>query len=256
MRCFLISSLVIAICSRSAYADRKINPAATVELERGEAKFRDKDYAGAIAAFEAGYAIDPQPIFLYDKAQALRLSGDCHAAIEVYKAFIASQPAPDEATRAKKNIENCEATLPPPPPPRAAPPRPAPAPAVDTEAAPLPAGPPKREPELAIAERSGWWSDGLGITLVTTGVIGVGVGCGFAIAARSAAVETALATNVNEWASANHNWERDRLIAGVALGTGAAVLAAGVLRLSFRDRGVGVSPATGNGAVVSIGGGW
>ena len=109
MRCFLISTLLLCASTQIARADRKIGGAALVELERGEAHFRDKDYAAAIDAFDAGYAIDPQPIFLYDKAQAQRLAGDCRSAIVTYNEFLDTGPPATEAARARKNLASCEA---------------------------------------------------------------------------------------------------------------------------------------------------
>lgn len=248
MRCFLISSLLLASAASAAFADRKLSDAATAELERGEASFRAKDYTAAIEAFDTGYAIDPQPIFLYDKAQAQRLAGDCKSAIETYKKFLATEPPANEAARAKKNIDNCQATLPAPE-EHATPPAPEP-PAAEPEAPEQPLPPPSR------TETARWWRDGIGMTLLTTGVIGIGIGTGFAVAARSAASDTALATNVDDWSAARDRWDRDRLVAGVALGAGATFVVLGVLRLSLHDHTVAVAPARGNGAVVTLGGAW
>ncbi|HEY5948189.1 MAG TPA: hypothetical protein VIV40_21985, partial [Kofleriaceae bacterium] len=130
--------------------------------------------------------------------------------------------------------------------------------AIDSEPARAePATRPTSEPAPIREQRAAWWGDGLGMTLLTTGVIGIGVGTGFVVMARSAAADTALATNTDEWSAANARWQRDRIVAGVALGAGAALTISGVLRLSLRDRTVHVAPpAAGNGAVVSFGGRW
>jgi tetratricopeptide (TPR) repeat protein len=248
MRCFLISTLLL-VASTQASADRKISPAAAVELERGEKKFRDKDYAAAIAAFDAGYALDPQPIFLYDKAQAQRLSGDCRGAIESYKAFLATSPPANEASRARKNIENCEAVLPPlaPEPIVAEQPEPA------TRAAAADRRPPL---QAVITEEKAWWHDRVGLTLVTTGVVALGVGAGFAIAARQAAADTALARDVDEWSDHRATWHRDRIIAGVAAGAGAALVTLAAIRFSTHDRTVRVATTSSGGAVFAVGGAW
>jgi len=251
MRCFLINILLVAGATGTAVADRKLSDAANAELERGEASFRAKDYAAAIKAFDAGYAIDPQPIFLYDKAQAQRLAGDCKSAIDTYKEFLATEPPADETARAKKNIDNCQTTL---PPPEDA----APAPAREEtheDAEPKPEAD-REPPPPARTETSRWWRDSVGVSLLTTGAIGLGIGAGFAVAARSAASDTALATNVDQWTVARDRWERDRIVAGVALGAGATCIVLGVLRLSLHERSVAVTPARGNGAVVTLGGAW
>jgi hypothetical protein len=246
MRCSIISCLLVVICTDVAVADRKISDAAKVQLERGEDRFRQKDYAGAIAAFDAGYALDPQPIFLYDKAQAQRLSGDCRAAIDSYKAFLATEPPANEATRAKKNIAGCEAQLPPPLEDEAD----------NNEAAPV-EEPERKEPIVSVREtQRAWWSDGIGMTLVTTGVVSLGVGVGFAVAAQQAADDTNLALDTEQWTEAHDRWARDRRIAAVALGAGTAFVITGALRLSLRDRRVTITPARGNGAMVLFGGAW
>ncbi|HEX5062714.1 MAG TPA: hypothetical protein VFV99_25250 [Kofleriaceae bacterium] len=251
MRCFLISVLLVAGATGTAIADRKLSDAANAELERGEASFRAKDYAAAIKAFDAGYAIDPQPIFLYDKAQAQRLAGDCKSAIDTYKQFLATEPPANEATRAKKNLENCQTTLPPPVEVAPAPAREEPQKAAEPEPEPA-----REPPPPSHTETSRWWRDSVGMSLLTTGVIGLGIGAGFAVAARAAASDTALATNVDQWTVARDRWERDRIVAGVALGAGATCVVLGVLRLSLHERSVTVTPARGNGAVVTLGGVW
>lgn len=272
MRCYLISTAIVVAASSTAFADKKISPPALAELERGEQHFRDKDYAAAIESFDRGYAIDPQPIFLYDKAQALRLSGDCVAAIESYDDFLAADPPADEAARAKQNLDNCKAKLAAAKP--AAPPKPAPpakAAAVDDdsdeavssdddEAAPLertkdPA-PAVKPLAVTATETQAWWHDHLGVGLMTTGVIALGISAGFAVAAKNAADQTALATNQSEWSVARLAWQQDRLAAGVALGAGAALLTFAVIRFSTHDRTVRVAATSGSGAVVAVGGHW
>jgi hypothetical protein len=62
--------------------------------------------------------------------------------------------------------------------------------------------------------------------------------------------------NTDDWSEARDRWQRDRIIAGVALGAGTALVVTGVLRLSLRDRNVAVTPAQSGGALVSIGGAW
>jgi len=116
-RCLLEIALLVAlvICcaaAGSARADGKgMAPAAKAELDRGLERYKAKDYAGAIAAFDAGYAIDAKPEFLYVKAQAQRMSGDCRKAIETYLAYLATHPPEDKVEYANANIERCEKQL-------------------------------------------------------------------------------------------------------------------------------------------------
>src|SRR5687767_9729546 len=65
-----------------------MSEAARLYLERGLARFEAKDYAGAIADFDAGYQVEPHGDFLYARAQARRLSGDCRGAADDYRGFL------------------------------------------------------------------------------------------------------------------------------------------------------------------------
>jgi hypothetical protein len=70
------------------------------EFERGQEQFADRDYDGALASYEVGFAIDPHPDFLYARGQALRLSGDCGGAVEAYHGFSpARRPRPRPRSR-------------------------------------------------------------------------------------------------------------------------------------------------------------
>lgn len=106
-----MAAWVTAFAPGHAAAQRPMNPEAKIELDRGLDRFRTHDYSGAIAAFDAGFAIDPHPDFLYARGQAQRLSGACAAAIESYQAFMASGPPAREAELARYNIGRCEAEL-------------------------------------------------------------------------------------------------------------------------------------------------
>jgi len=101
-------------------------------LERARQAYEDERFGDAARALEEAYAADPAPELLYARAQALRLSGDCPAALELYDAFLASEPPAEAAADAKANRARCaEATAEVPPPtveePPAPPDRPSPA---------------------------------------------------------------------------------------------------------------------------------
>src|SRR5204863_3154893 len=120
---------------------RPIEPAAKVQFDRGSERFGAHDYAAAIAAFDAGYAIDPHPDFLYAKAQAQRLGGDCRGALGTYRAFLETSPAAEEAQLARDNVAKCEHVL----------------------VASLPPDPVK--PPMRIDDGPAWWRDRAGVVL-------------------------------------------------------------------------------------------
>lgn len=92
-------------------------PEAKLKYEEGLALFAKKQYAAAIAAFDAGFAREPHRAFLFAKGQAQRLAGDCSHAIATYDAFLATTPPPLQVDATHLAIERCarSAALTPPP---------------------------------------------------------------------------------------------------------------------------------------------
>lgn len=117
--------------------------ASTCAVERAYWHFGCKRYSVAADGFADLYTADPRPEFLYNAANARRLSGDCWTALALYKAFLDLGPPADQVEVAQENITRCqgqiaearrqadEATPPPPivrdtrddPPPPSPPPR-------------------------------------------------------------------------------------------------------------------------------------
>lgn len=86
-------------------------PRAREHFERGAALYQAKDYEGAVAAFEAAYALEPEPQTLFAWAQAERLSGDCESAVKLYQRFLDSGPSLAHARLAAENKALCEVAL-------------------------------------------------------------------------------------------------------------------------------------------------
>lgn len=92
-----------------------LDPQARALLDEGASAYARGDFTGAIAAFERGYAIDPDPVFLYAWAQAARYAGDCVTALDLYDRFLASDPPESQRTAAESYRAKCAATVPPTP---------------------------------------------------------------------------------------------------------------------------------------------
>jgi hypothetical protein len=124
---------------------------ARAHLQKGLDLYRAKSYGEAAREIERAYTLEPRPELLYTWAQALRLGGDCTAAIPLYERFLATTRPADEAGRAGKNLARCREQLPPAaspepgPPAPAAPPAAPPAPALPSAATPPLAGPVPRD---------------------------------------------------------------------------------------------------------------
>jgi len=210
-----------------------MSAAAKAELDRGRAKYAAHDYAAAITAYDAGYAIDPHPDFMYAKAQAQRLGGDCRGAITSYNAFLSSSPPQSEADLAKQNIAKCEALLAASSPqaPAVEPPVTKPAtPPVVTKPEEPPSAPPIPPPHDD--EGSRWWHDTLGLSLATGSLISFGVSIGFTIQARSESDDLANAGDLADWLNTRDAWNQDRIVAGVTAGAGAVLAGLAIWRFA------------------------
>jgi tetratricopeptide (TPR) repeat protein len=71
-------------------------------FERGMAHFQLEEYTAAIAKWEDGFRLKPVPEFLYNIAQAYRLSKQSEKALSFYKKFLRLKP--EAANRAE--VEN------------------------------------------------------------------------------------------------------------------------------------------------------
>jgi hypothetical protein len=239
-----VLAVVLSTAGVAAAEGPTMAPAAKAQLDRGLERFKAKDYAASIAAFDAGYAIDPKPEFLYVKAQAQRLGGDCRTAIATYRAYLATHPPHDKVEYAAANIDRCEKQIAAEPAPAVQPEEPAPQPSPAPPAAP-PESPPLVPSDAAPRSR---WSDRTAWAIAGGGAVAIGVGAAFALLARGAANDATNAEDLFEWEAAHDTWARDRRVAQVAtvVGLGLGVVAA--VRFA-------TAPAAGARVAVSHGGG-
>ena len=226
----LVLGVSIAHAQSGELPDMK--PAAKIYEDQGKQKMLQHDYAEAIAAFDAGYAIDPHPKFLYDKAQAQRLGGDCRKAIITYQAYLATEPTKEYADLAHANVAKCEQVL------AASNPKPETGsgaqPSDDGVKVSTTTPPPPHERPVVDSEP--WWHDNAGLALAGSGVVVFGIS---AFAAWRANVNADLATNANtidDWTSAYNDWNTDRIIAGVAAAAGAALIVGSGIRFVYASQ--------------------
>lgn len=147
-------------------------------------------HAEAAAAFGRAYALDPQPKYLFNQAQALKRADNCAAAVVAYDEVLAAAdiPAPVRE-RARQERDSCRAAIEPPAPvpPTPAPPPPpaAPAPQPVQPAGPTPPPSPALfgGPEDAPSPLS-WFTDPLGLTLLGVGVAASAAGTGLMLDAN------------------------------------------------------------------------
>ncbi len=160
--------LVLALARGPETSPSGDNPHFAAAVEAWEAR----RWPDAAEAFARAYAIEPRPQYVFARAQALRLAGDCTGAIAAYRAFIDLAPPPGAIDEARGFIVACGGD-PMPPPPVA--PRPIASPddgAPRASDAPLPSTPPRRR---------SWWRDPAGHAVGWTGLAIAAAGAGLTI---------------------------------------------------------------------------
>ena len=101
--------------SDSDQADRTTDPTspkanAAVRYTAGQQKFDAGDFLGAAGEFEAAYALDPDPVYLYNTAQAYRRGSACARAADYYRRFlavVANPPNLDKVHRYLSDLDAC-----------------------------------------------------------------------------------------------------------------------------------------------------
>jgi tetratricopeptide (TPR) repeat protein len=131
--------------------------------DRAARHFAAEEWDEAIDALVEAYALDPDPDYLYARAQAERFRGRCDVAIAMYEHFLASDPAPQQRQDTERNIELCRAQLAPIPPPARV--------EAPTDDPTAPTNPPDEPPPR---RRAG--ADVAAIVLVSVGAVAVATG--------------------------------------------------------------------------------
>lgn len=222
---------VVAAGSTASAEPRPVAAKARVEMDRGDRSYAAKDYEGAIAAYEAGFAVDPHPDFLYKKGQALRLLGRCEAAIQAYQGFLASSPPLVESERTHRNITRCQAEL---------------LAATRVE-----------KPGEKPAERRPRHRDLLGGVLAGGAVVGIGIGAAYFTSAASHADRADdPGVTLNEYLIEAEAADRNRRRGAIALSVGGTFAIGAILRYVLHEPPlVEVTGAlTADGPSVAIGG--
>ncbi|MDB5216850.1 MAG: hypothetical protein JWO86_4777 [Myxococcaceae bacterium] len=113
MRALLVASALLAVdaaCATRAHADAKpaTAQARAADLFKSSVEaYRQGDFKRTVTLLTDAYALDPQPVILYNLGRAYEGLGDGDAAIDAYDRYLKADPkAPDRAS-----IEQRVATL-------------------------------------------------------------------------------------------------------------------------------------------------
>ncbi len=225
--CLLAATVVAAAAPRDD-AQRR--------FEIGLRHYAVAAYDAAIAEFKAAYELEPRPSFLYNLAQAERLSGDCERAIVTYRTFLRTRPARAWAEAAQGNIDRC-AALGAAPAPRVAEPaprvEPAPAPAPPVVAADA-AAPVKVDRPARVRTRTPWYKDPLGDVLAAGGILALGAGAALWATADVDIRAANRAATLDEFTARGAGAEGRRIGGIVTVSVGGALLLGGIIRYVAR----------------------
>ena len=230
MTALISGALVIALCSSGA-PDGDGSEARRA-IERAKVHVSAGEYDLASAALAEAYALDPRPALLYARAQAERFGGRCTNAVELYRAFLAEEPPPEDRALAERYVEECEAQL---EATSSSDPEPDEGSLAEASASMNEDAPAIEDtPELAVRERKPWYADVPGGVLVGSGVVGLAVGLGLQgraitldrFAQRDASHQDEFVERMQQVVTLNR--------AGLAtIGVGSALVLAGVIRYAI-----------------------
>jgi tetratricopeptide (TPR) repeat protein len=163
----LVLATVAPVRAQPASDDHK--QAAAAHYAEGQRHFAAGEWLRAAGEFEAAYASDPDPVYLYNTAQAYRRGSACARAAESYRRFLAAVPNPPNLDKVHRYLAELDACAKVESVPTNAEPQPA---MVEPTAAPA-------KPAVTIDPTAGRGRRRLGIAIGLGGVALLGVGALF-----------------------------------------------------------------------------
>jgi len=236
-----IAVVVVIVASSQAFAQTPKD-----EFAAGQKAYAAKDYLGAAKHFVTAYALEPDPAYLFNIAQAYRLGDDCKSAAEYYQRYLDSAQDPPNADEVRARLTEqraCAAkrVVPVAPPPNTS--RPGPAPHLG----------PDDGPHSGLRKWS-YLAGGIGVAALAAGG-GFSVYGDYLTDQHAAACSRTHQCSGDLYDSYKSRGHRANVLAAVGYSVGgAAVIGAGVLwYMSQRDRDaeqkIAVTPTRGGFAV-------
>jgi hypothetical protein len=112
----VIAALAAALLApTSVRAEAPPADAAERAHREGKQAFADRDYAAAAEHFAEAFELSDDPTFLFNRAQAERLAGDCRAAHRTYREYLERMPEASNRADVEAKIEALERCARPPP---------------------------------------------------------------------------------------------------------------------------------------------
>lgn len=209
--------------------------AAKAHADRGMTFYNLSDWPAAIREFRDAFKADPRPEYLFSKAQAERHRGDYSAAILSYKAFLrTSDTSPARVAATEALIKECETKIE----------EERLAEADRREAERLDREEKARElrklstPSVTATTATApvhhsWTTDAAGLTLFFGGAAVAGTGVGLFLWGNSEMRASANQETYQQYETNVSGAKTKRILGIVGIGTGAALLATGIIRFAI-----------------------
>ncbi|MBA3454415.1 MAG: hypothetical protein H0T42_15090 [Deltaproteobacteria bacterium] len=102
----LVSGVLAGVAGAQPVSDKAAAQAAFAE---GQQSYAAGEYLAAAVRFESAYASEPDPVYLFNIAQAYRLGNACAKAVSYYKRFLADVPNPPNLAKVEQYLQQAEA---------------------------------------------------------------------------------------------------------------------------------------------------
>lgn len=221
----LVTAIAITLTSAVAGAVPK-NPKARTAFDEGIAAYQKSDWAKAADAFSRSYGLEADVETLFAWAQSERQQDHCDKAIELYGKLLASDLPDENKQVVSEKLAECKKLV------GVTTPEPKPEPTPEPK--PEPARPEPGKP-IANPEGKSRWKDPIGGVLLGTGVVALGVGGYFLVAAKGADSDAKAATNYFDVQRFNDDADSKGTIGVIATVAGAALIVGGVVRYATRS---------------------
>jgi tetratricopeptide (TPR) repeat protein len=233
------SVMVVALAVAST-ADAQPAPAdpkaeAKAHADVATRLFDAQQYGKAAEEYQQAYLLDPQPLYLYASAQALRLDGNCTRALRSYNAYLRTNPSELDAQKTHTNIERCEQHLKDHPPvvePKVVPP--------STVTSQTTVIPPTTPPPPVERSAPSWTSDWAGHALVGGGLIVAVTGVVLYRGGRATIDDNISAPTYGDFVAGRGDLDaakRNQTIGVSAMAVGGALVVGGIVRYVVHSGG-------------------
>jgi hypothetical protein len=109
----IVIALPLAAGSPAGAAEPAVSPEASARqhFDEGTKLFNLGEFAHAVIEYKAAYKAKADPVFLYNIAQAYRLSGDLGNAVFFYRSYLRNHPSAPNRREVEGRVRNLEQQL-------------------------------------------------------------------------------------------------------------------------------------------------